>query len=73
MDQQEKSDSTKSRGRPPTGKGQQIVTRLHDDLLSPLDAFIASETDAPSRPEAIRRILRDWLIGHGYLPIDSRE
>jgi len=43
------------------------MTRLQDDLLSPLDAFIADQADTPSRPEAIRRILRDWLISHGHL------
>jgi hypothetical protein len=35
--------------------------------LSAVDAFSASEPDKPSRPEAIRRIVRDWLIGNGYL------
>lgn len=62
------AEKRKRRGPPPTGKGQQVVTRLHDDLLNPLDSFASSEDDKPSRPEAIRRILRDWLIGHGYLP-----
>lgn len=38
-----------------------IGLRLHDDLLDPLDAFIAAEPDAPSRPEAIRRILKARL------------
>lgn len=75
MTEQEKTllSQKRRRGPVPTGKGQQIVTRLHDDLLSPLDAFIASEDDAPSRPEAIRRILRNWLAAKGYLPIDSEE
>lgn len=55
------------RGPAPTGKGQPVVTRLHDDLIGPLDKYASEEEDSPSRPEAIRRILRDWLIGHGYL------
>ena len=67
MSTQEKNAITKSRGRPATGKGHQVVTRLHDDILEPLDKFASEESDGPSRPEAIRRILRDWLIGHGYL------
>lgn len=66
----------KKRGRPVTGQGTQIQVRLQSDLLDPIDAF-AGETihpDAPiGRPEAIRRILRDWLIGHGYLPSKSDE
>jgi hypothetical protein len=59
--------SQKKRGPAPTGKGVPIMTRLQDDLLVPLDKFIEGEADKPSRPEAIRRILRDWLIGNGYL------
>ena len=43
------------------------MTRLQDDLLNPLDAFREEQPDKPSRPEAIRRILKDWLIGAGYL------
>jgi len=57
----------KKRGPPATGKGTQIQVRLQDDLLSPLDRFTAEETDNPSRSEAIRRILRDWLASHGHL------
>lgn len=56
----------KKRGPPPTGKGNQIQVRIHDDLLVPLDKFAAEQND-PSRPEAIRRILRDWLEVNGYL------
>lgn len=26
-----------------------------------------------TRDEALRRILRDWLIGHGYLPLAPDE
>ena len=52
----------KKRGPAATGKGHQIVTRVHDDLLKPLDDFISEQPDAPGRPEAIRRIVRDWLI-----------
>lgn len=40
-----------------------LGVRLHDDILAPLDKFIAEQEDAPSRPEAIRRILADWFAG----------
>lgn len=63
----------KKRGPAATGKGLQIVTRMHDDLLQPLDAFAASEPDAPTRPEAVRRIVRDWLVGRGYLHPERGE
>ncbi|RVG50584.1 ribbon-helix-helix protein, CopG family [Sinorhizobium meliloti] len=57
----------KKRGPAPTGKGTQIQVRLHDDLLAPLDAFVADQEGKPSRAEAIRTIIRDWLISNGYI------
>jgi hypothetical protein len=52
--------STKKRGRPKTtGKGEQIGVRLLPPLLASLDALIATRPDPkPSRPEAIREILK---------------
>ena len=44
-----------------------MLVRIQEDLLNDLDAFIDDEDDKPSRPEAMRRILRDWLVSHGYL------
>lgn len=38
-----------------------------EDLQDPLDRFIADSGDAPSRSEAIRRALRDYLREKGYL------
>ncbi|XNY09528.1 ribbon-helix-helix domain-containing protein [Sinorhizobium meliloti] len=59
----------KKRGPAPTGKGTQIQVRLHDDLLAPLDAFVADREEKPSRAEAIRTIIREWLISNGYLRV----
>lgn len=56
----------KKPGPAPTGKGTLIGVRLQPDLLIPLDKA-AAEIGETSRPEAIRRILRDWIEGHGYL------
>jgi hypothetical protein len=48
----------KKRGPPPTGKGEQVVVRMHQPQLGALDAWIAAQPDPlPSRPEAIRRLL----------------
>jgi len=58
---------TKSRGGRPRVDAVPITVRIPPDLLALVDSFIASEFDTPSRPEALRRIVRDWLIGHGYL------
>lgn len=52
--------STKKRGRPGTGKGQQVVVRLQPDLLALLDDFTERE-GLKGRPEAVRAILRDRL------------
>lgn len=62
-------DIPKSRGRPKTtGRGTAVVVRCHDEQLTPLDAWIADQPDPkPSRPEAIRHALNDWLIGQGYV------
>lgn len=44
------------------------------DVSAALDNFML-ETDAPAtRPQAINLILRDWLVGHGYLePTPDRD
>jgi len=58
----------KKRGPAPTGKGQQVVVRFHDPLLSALEAFAADQGDpSPSRPEAVRRALAEHLRAKGYL------
>lgn len=46
----------------------QLQVRVQPALLDPLDAFIASQPDPkPSRPEAIRTLLRDGLTGLGLI------
>jgi hypothetical protein len=45
------------------------MVRVMPPDVAGLDAYIAAQPDPkPSRPEAIRLALRDWLVGHGYLP-----
>lgn len=53
-------------GRPPVDS-ERVDTRLTRDLLDGIEAFASAEDDKPKRPEAIRRILRDWLQSKGYL------
>lgn len=55
----------KSRGRPAV-ESDRIVLRIQEPDLGAIDAF-AAETKGLSRQDAIRRILKDWLTGHGYL------
>ncbi len=41
------------------------MTYLEDDVERAIQLFMAEH--ATSRDDALRRIVRDWLIGHGYL------
>jgi hypothetical protein len=41
---------------------------MHGDQLSAIDAWRQPEEGSPTRPEAIRRIVTDWLRQRGYLP-----
>lgn len=51
----------KKRGPPATGKGAQIQVRLQPDDLSAVDNWIAEQDSAPTRPEAIRTLVRQAL------------
>ncbi|TXM98406.1 hypothetical protein FV242_28860 [Methylobacterium sp. WL64] len=48
--------------------GIQIQVRVQPEQVAPLDAWIADQPDPkPTRPEAIRYALTDWLTGQGYV------
>lgn len=41
---------------------------MHAPLLEPLDAWIAQQPEPrPSRPEAVRLAVADWLTGMGLI------
>jgi hypothetical protein len=68
MGTQETVQPKKRRGPAPTGHGTPVQVRLQPDQLAPLDAWIAAQPDPkPSRPEAIRLAVLDWLTGQGYV------
>lgn len=46
---------------------------LSVDELSAIDAWRAEQDPEPTRPEAIRYALRDWLIGMGMIPLDKTD
>ncbi|OSJ09252.1 hypothetical protein BST63_36230 [Bradyrhizobium canariense] len=48
----------KKRGPPSTGKGTQIQVRLQPDDLTAVDAWRDEQDDVPTRPEAIRTLMR---------------
>jgi hypothetical protein len=52
--------TSQTRKRPPE-PGEPITVRLQADILAEVDAWIKSQTPAPSRPEAIRRLLAKAL------------
>jgi len=60
---------TKKMGRPPgRRKPETALIRVQVETLSALDAWIAAQPEPrPSRPEAIRLALKDWLTGLGLL------
>jgi len=39
-----------------TGKGHQVVVRIHDPLLAAIDEWCAKQLDRPTRAEALRRL-----------------
>ncbi|MGQ3489381.1 ribbon-helix-helix protein, CopG family [Roseovarius pacificus] len=47
-------------GRPKT-ETSAVTLRLHVDVIQAIDDLRRKETDVPTRPEMIRRILADWL------------
>ncbi len=57
------TQKTKRRGPPPTGKGELIGVRLQPPLLGAVDAWISRSGRSISRPEAIRRLLQETLVG----------
>lgn len=56
---------------------ERVDVRLPRETLDALDAFIASPTaaqhDIETRPEAVRYLLRDHLIGLNYLRTEALE
>jgi len=51
----------KRRGPAPTGVGTSINVRFQPDQLMALDTWISKQDHHPSRPEAVRLILRQAL------------
>jgi hypothetical protein len=65
--------SRKKRGPAPTGKGTLIGVRLQPDALSALDKWAAGQEGAPTRPEAIRRLIELGLLANAGRQKLARE
>jgi hypothetical protein len=44
-----------------TGPGEQVVVRLHNPLLGAIDNWRSTQTDEPTRAEAMRRLVERGL------------
>lgn len=55
--------SQNKRGRPATGTNTSIGVRMPDAEIAAIDAWRAKQPEPPSRPEAIRQLVRKALKG----------
>lgn len=53
-------------GRPPVDT-EAVTLRLPRDMIEAVEAFRREQPKIPTRPEAIRIVLRDWLEVNGLL------
>lgn len=62
-------DDTKKpkKGRPVVDT-EPVNLRLPREMIEAIDAFRKAESDLPTRPEGIRRLLSETLKDRGYLP-----
>ena len=53
------------------------TVKLEDDLLDGVENFIADRNEPPrgkmSYDDAVNVIVRDWLMGQGYVPLPDSE
>lgn len=64
--------SQKKRGRPATGETPRVGVRLPADLSEGVERYIQAQPEPkPSKSDAIRNILSEWLSEHGFLKIEQ--
>ena len=49
------------RGRPRSAETKPVMVRMTDGLVDKIDDARKLQSDLPTRPEMIRRMLEDWL------------
>jgi hypothetical protein len=59
----------KKRGRPATGNDPVRAMRLSDEFIATVDGWAAQQNDAPSRSEAIRRLVELGLAKEPARPV----
>jgi hypothetical protein len=65
-------------GRPATGQGAPVLVRIQPRLLAAIDTWIAEQADRIppeelTRPEAVRRLTAEALIGMGLMEIEDER
>lgn len=64
-----KAVEQKNKGRPPgSAFAAPFPMRFTTEQMAAIDAWRRTQDDPPSRTEAVRLILSDWLTGQGLLP-----
>ena len=56
----------RKRGRPPVDT-EAVNLRLPRDVLDAVERYRLDQPEPPTRPEALRRMVADWLRERGYL------
>jgi len=67
------SHETKKGAGRPRADTEALTLRLSTDVIRAIDDARRVQDDLPGRPEAIRRILLEWLKAHGHLRSEQRE
>lgn len=55
-----------TRGRPIEYPIKKLIA-INEEILDAVEAFRAAQKPEINQSEAFRRILREWLLSHGYL------
>lgn len=61
---------TKNKGGRPPADTEPLTVRMPRADLTRIDQWRAGERPIPSRPEAIRYMVHEWLIANGIIPIE---
>ncbi|MGK9336081.1 hypothetical protein [Sinorhizobium meliloti] len=62
------NDTKKSKKGRPAVDTEPVNLRLPRDVLDAIEEFRRQQEQIPTRPEAIRMMLVNWLVGNGFLP-----
>ena len=61
--------TNKSKKGRPAVDTEPVNLRLPRDMLEAIERYRREQETIPTRPEAVRQALRDWLTSRGYLEL----